>query len=85
MMHTLTVDCPPEVMLELHADSAAMVVVLKEKASLSLFREGRISSGLAARWLGVSRPEFLFRAMQDGATLLTEGDDDVRRELSLLE
>ncbi len=85
MPNSVTVDCPPEVMLELHADAAAMAVMLKEKASFSLFKEGRISSGLAARWLGVSRPEFLFRAMQDGATLMTNGEDELRRELSVLE
>lgn len=85
MSNFVTVDCPPEVMLELHADAEAMAQMLKEKASFSLFKEGRISSGLAAHWLGISRPEFLFRAMQDGSMLMTNGEDDLRRELSVLE
>jgi hypothetical protein len=48
-----------------------------------LFREGAISSGIAARWLGVPRAHFLMDAMRHGATLLEDSDDDFRRETSL--
>jgi len=48
-----------------------------------LFREGSISSGVAARWLGVPRAHFPMDAMRHGATLLDDSDDDFRRETSL--
>lgn len=60
-----------------------MAKLVSREAAIGLFREGRISSGMAARWLGVSRVEFLLDAMRHGAVLLDDSDDDFRRESGL--
>lgn len=84
MLKMLEVDCPPEVLAELHADAEGMRRILKEKTAMALFKEGRLSSGLASSWLGEPRVHFLFRAMQDGAVLGGDSEDEFRRELSAL-
>jgi len=50
---------------------------------LALFREGRLSSGLAARWVGQPRALFLMNAMSEGARLLDQGQIDYDRESAL--
>ena len=80
----ITVDCPPEVLLELHASPEELAEILKEATSLSLFLQGKLSSGLAARWVGRSRMNFLFDAMEKGGRLLDQGESDFKRESSLL-
>jgi hypothetical protein len=49
-----------------------------------LFREGRLSSGMAASWLGVPHAHFLIKAMQGGGDLLEKTREDFRRETALL-
>jgi predicted HTH domain antitoxin len=53
-------------------------------AAIELFRRGRLSSGLAARWAGQERMPFLMKAMEQGASLLDQGEADFRRETSLM-
>ena len=81
---SITVECPPEVLIELHVSHDQLASMLKETAATALFREGRLSSGLAAKWAGQARIPFLFKAMNQGARLLDQGDADFRRETSLL-
>jgi len=81
---SITVDCPSEVLLELHVSDEELAVLLKETVALELFRKGRLSSGLAARWAGQERIPFLMRAMENGASLLDQGEADFRRETSLI-
>ncbi|OZA30312.1 MAG: hypothetical protein B7X93_03780 [Hydrogenophilales bacterium 17-61-9] len=51
---------------------------------ISPFREGRLSSGMAANWLGVPRAHFLLKAMRTGgANLLEKNEDDFLREIAL--
>lgn len=57
---------------------------VKVRAAVALFREGRLSSGMAARWLGVPRAAFLFQAMRDGVELLSDTKDDLARGTALL-
>ncbi len=83
MSSDVTVEVPAEVLLELHLSSDGMARLLKEKAAIALFGEGRLSSGLAARWLGIPRSQFLLQAMAAGASLLDDSADDFRREESL--
>lgn len=55
------------------------------ETAIALFREGKLSSGMAARWLNIPRIHFLMKAMQGGtATLLQDNEDDFAREISLL-
>lgn len=58
--------------------------LVKLTAAIELFRKGRLSSGLAARWAGQDRMLFLMKAMEQGAALLDQGDSDFRRETSIL-
>lgn len=76
--------CPPEILLALHTNAEGFAAWIQEQAAVTLFKEGKISSGLAAEWLGLSRVAFLLKAMQAGADLLEDSDDDARREASLL-
>lgn len=75
--------CPPEVLLELHMSAEEFAKLVKEKTALALFREGRLSSGLASRWLGQPRALFLMNAMAQGACLLDQGQTDYERESAL--
>jgi len=81
---SITIDCPSEVLLELHVSDDELAALLKETVALELFRKGRLSSGLAARWAGQDRIPFLMKAMEQGASLLDQGEADFRRETSLI-
>jgi predicted HTH domain antitoxin len=80
----ITIDCPREVLLELHVNEEELANLVKLTAAIELFRKGRLSSGLAARWAGQDRMLFLMKAMEQGAALLDQGDSDFRRETSIL-
>ena len=70
MSTSLEIDFPPEVLLELHLTPEELARLLKQKCALAFFREGRLSSGLAARWIGMPRVQFLLQAMAEGGSLL---------------
>jgi len=81
---SITIDWPSEVSLELHVSDDELAALLKETVALELFRKGRLSSGLAARWAGQDRIPFLMKAMEQGTSLLDQGEADFRRETSLI-
>ena len=83
MRNVIEIECPPELLLGLHSNVEQFAERVKREAAYALFREGSISSGVAARWLGVPRAHFLMDAMRHGATLLDDSEDDFRRETSL--
>lgn len=85
MQNTIEITCPQEILLGLHLDANQFADLVKEETAVALFREGRLSSGMAASWLGVPRAHFLLKAMQTGgASLLENNEDDFLRETSLL-
>lgn len=85
MQNTIEITCPQEILLGLHLDAKQFADLVKEETAVALFREGRLSSGMAASWLGVPRAHFLLKAMQTGgASLLENNEDDFLRETSLL-
>jgi hypothetical protein len=84
MKNTIEIECPPEILMGLHLDSKRFAELVKLQSATALFREGRLSSGMAARWCGVPRVHFLLQAMQSGACLLDDTDDDFARETALL-
>ena len=85
MRNTIEIECPKEILLGLHLDANQFAHLVKEETAIALFREGRLSSGMAAHWLGVPRAHFLLKAMQSGeANLLENNEDDFLREISLL-
>ncbi|MGH8476737.1 MAG: UPF0175 family protein [Methylococcales bacterium] len=85
MRNIIEIECPPELLIGLHLDAEGFAELVKIQAAIALYKEGKLSSGMAARWLKISRVHFLLRAMQDGgACLLENNDDDFTRETSLL-
>ena len=57
---------------------------LEDATALALYREGRLSSGLAAKWIGEPRVSFLLRASAAGIPLLDDSLADFERERALL-
>jgi len=81
---TIEISCSPELMFSLHMSPHELAQRVKRDAAIALFREGRLSSGLAAQWLGMPRVHFLLMAMEAGAELLEDTNEDFRRETALL-
>jgi len=84
MKTTVEVECLPEILAGLHLEPSEFGDLMKVQTAIALFRDGRLSSGMAARWLGIPRVQFLLRAMEAGATLLSDTPEDLARETSLL-
>ena len=84
MQQTITIDCPPEILLSLHLNAEGFADYIKEQAAINLFKEGKLSSGTAALWLGISRVAFLRLAFDAGAILLEDSVEDIARETALL-
>ncbi len=84
MQQTVTVECPPEILLGLHMNAEGFADFLKKQAAINLFKEGKLSSGTVAAWLGIGRLAFLRLAFEAGATLLEDTTDDFTRETALL-
>jgi hypothetical protein len=85
MKQVIEIDCPPEILMGLHLDAKRFADLVKLQSATALFREGKLSSGMAARWCGLPRVHFLLQAMQLGeARLLDDNEDDFARETALL-
>lgn len=84
MQQTVTINCPPEILLGLHLNAEGFADYLKKQAAINLFKEGKLSSGTAASWLGIERVAFLHMAFEAGATLLEDTADDFSSETALL-
>lgn len=84
MQQRVTIECPAEILLGVHLDAEAFGSYLKEQAAIALFKEGKLSSGTAAAWLGIGRVAFLQKAWAAGAALLDDSADDFGRESALL-
>ena len=84
MQQTVTIECPPEMLLGLHMNTEDFADYLKKQAAINPFKEGKLSSGMAAAWLGIGRTPFLKLAFVAGATLLEDTGDDLTREMAML-
>ena len=84
MQQTVTIDCPPEILLSLHLNAEGFAGYIKEQAAINLFKEGKLSSGTAAVWLDISRVAFLRLAFDARAILLEDSVEDIARETALL-
>jgi len=78
------IQCPTELLVSLQVNSETFADLIKFQTAIALFKQGRISSGMAARWLNVPRIIFLMQAMELGAELLEDSQDDFDRETKLL-
>lgn len=84
MNNIIQIECPPEVLISLHSSAKSFAELMKLQTAIHLFKEGKISSGTAASWLAMERVQFLYKAMEAGAVLLDDEDNDFQREISLL-
>ena len=85
MKNIIEIECPTEILLGLHLDVEQFSKLIKKEIAFTLFKEGKISSGMGAKWLNLPRIHFLLKAMEEGnAILLDESEDDYLREISLL-
>lgn len=85
MRNVIEIECPQEILIGLHLDAERFAELVKMEAAVAFFKEGKLSSGMAARWLKIPRVHFLMKAMrEDGAMLLDNNDDDFIRETALL-
>jgi len=80
MTNTITIDCPDELLIGLHFDSEQFADFIKVETAVSLFKDGKISSGMVSSWLNVSRVKFLMKAFDAGAAFMDDNEDDFRRE-----
>ncbi len=72
-------------LLQLGIDQGEIQRRVNEWLVLSLFSEGRISSGKAARFLGISRTEFLAMLQQRGVAYINYAPDELAEELAAVE
>lgn len=84
MQNTISITCPVEMLLGLHTNAETFGELVKLYAAIALFKEGRISSGMASTWLNIPRVTFLWKALEAGAEFLENSHDDFERETSLL-
>lgn len=84
MQNTLRIQCPNELLISLQLNVESFAEIVKLQAAIALFKQGKISSGLAAKWLNMPRTSFLMQAMDAGAELLEDSEDDFMRETQLL-
>ncbi|MDO8812612.1 MAG: UPF0175 family protein [Gallionella sp.] len=80
MQNIIEIEYPPELLIGLNTNAEDMAQLVRREAALGLFRDGRISSGMASRWLGIPRVAFLMDAMRQGIVLLDDSEDNFRRE-----
>jgi len=83
MTTTLQIECPSELLLGLREDPGHFAAMVKELAAVALFRDGKISSGMAAAWLGIPRVQFLLLAMRAGCELLSDSPAEFARETAI--
>ena len=84
MQNTLHIQCPNELLISLQLNVESFAEIVKFQTAIALFKQGKISSGLAAKWLNISRINFLMQVMEAGAELLEDSEDDFIRETQLL-
>ncbi|MHB8948778.1 MAG: hypothetical protein ACYC4S_06925 [Rhodoferax sp.] len=58
MKHTIEIDCPPEILIGLHLDAKKFADLIKLQSATTLFREGKLLSGMASRWCGAGNRHF---------------------------
>lgn len=70
----------PTGLLKLGLEQSDIEARLREWLVLSLFTETHISSGKAARYLGISRVEFLALLRERGVAFINYTDDELQDE-----
>ncbi len=81
---TLEVRVPSE-LLQFGIDQGEVQRRVHEWLVISLFSEGHISSGRAARFLGVTRVEFLATLQRRGVAYINYTPDELAEELAAVD
>lgn len=81
---TLEIDIPTSI-LQLGIDRIDVQQRVNEWLILSLFTDGRISSGKAARLLGINRVEFLTLLRKRGVAYLDYSEDELAEEFAAVD
>lgn len=82
MQNTVQIQCPTELLISLQINSETFAEIIKLQTAIALFKQGKISSGMAAKWLEIPRISFLMQSMDAGAELLENSKDDFLREMA---
>jgi len=84
MRNIISFECPPELLIGLNYNADEFARYVQFETAVTLFKTGKITSGMAAKWLGIPRIQFLTQAFGAHAEFLENNDDDFRRETSVL-
>ena len=80
-MRGMTIEYPDEVVLTLGGEPDEIATEAARELAYAYFRQGRLSSGLAAKLAGMSRVAFLMGLGQRGIPWTEMGDEELRSEL----
>ena len=84
-MHTTAaMEFPADVLASTQMSAERLAARAVLETALALYRDGQLSSGIAAKWVGESRMSFLIRASAAGIPLLDDTVDDFERERGIL-
>jgi len=84
-LKTIPLEFPSEVLDMLATTYQDSAGILKEAATLELYREGKLSSGKAAELLGMERFEFIRYAGMKGIPYIRITQDELKEEVASLE
>ena len=80
-MAVVTMECPLELSVALGKRLDDTVKEVQFMAALKLYESGRISSGLAAKLAGISRPSFLLQCGQYGVSIFQQTGDELEKDV----
>jgi len=84
-LKTIPIEFPSEVLDMLTTTYQDSAGILKEAATLELYREGKLSSGKAGELLGMERFEFIRYARMKGIPYIRMTQDKLMEEVTALE
>lgn len=84
-MSVVSIDLEEDLAALLHDLNQPVAKLVREFVVLELYRRGSISSGKAAGWLGMPRPEFVHYASRLGIPLLEMTVDEWQAERAVAE
>ncbi|HDQ00196.1 MAG TPA: UPF0175 family protein [bacterium] len=80
-MSELTIKYPPEFEMAVHLTKDELEAHIRLMAALKMFELGKISSGKAAEFAGISRVEFFEACNRYRVSIFNYPDDEIEAEL----
>ena len=78
-MTTVMVECPDDLLAGLRMEPADFADWMRMRAAIDLVNQGKLTTGMAARWLSMERVAFIHAAGGLGLVLLSDRDADLER------